>query len=67
MFSLEIGKLCNWKYEMRLEVLLVWGGGSYCPLMRHFFFMCAYVGSEGVYIGLRGLLREGFPIHFRFK
>lgn len=55
------------KYEMRLEVLLVWGGGSYCPLVLYLFFMCAYVGSEGVYIGLRGLLREGFPIHFRFK
>lgn len=52
---------------MRLEVLLVWGGGSYCPLMLHLFFMCAYVGSDGVHIGLRGLLREGFPIHFRFK
>lgn len=37
------------------------GRGFYCPLVLYLFFMCAYVGSEGVYIGLRGLLREGFP------
>lgn len=53
---------------MRLEVLgELWGGGSYCPLMLRLFFMCVCVGSEGVYIHLKGLLREGFPIRFRFE
>lgn len=48
-------------------MLGVWGAGSYCPLMLHLFFMCVSVASEGLYIGLGGLFREGFPIRFRFK
>lgn len=44
IFPLEIGKLCSCKSEMRLEVLGVWGGGSYGPLMLHLFFMCCLCG-----------------------
>lgn len=43
------------------------GRGFLLPPMLHLFFMCVCVGSEGVYIHLKGLLREGFPICFRFK
>lgn len=38
----------------------------YCPLMPHLFFMCL-CGILSMCICLKGLLREGFPICFRFK
>lgn len=56
---------------MRLEVLEVPGGGFLLPpdaaFIRLFFMCCVCVGSEGVCSSLKGLLREGFPICFRFK
>lgn len=43
------------------------GRGILLPLMLRLFFMCICAGSEGGCLHLKGLLREGFPIRFRFK